>query len=49
MIRHFLKRNDEIAILCRDSGWVIPLIVACAPVVQIDSFPERIVARVLEM
>lgn len=46
VIRGLGEGDHEITVLCRYSGRVIPLVITGAPVVKIDSLPERIVARV---
>ncbi len=38
------QRDHQVAVVRRDSCWVVPLEVVCSPVMQIDCFPVRIIS-----
>ena len=47
IVRLFLgERDDQITALGGDSGWIVPFEIVRFPVVQVDSFPVRVVSRV---
>lgn len=46
VIQDLLHRDDQLSVLRRDLGRVVPFEVDCGPVVEVDRLPERVVTGV---